>query len=117
MLFLTRTNGLILEARGDTRAIGDVCELKDGSHSIKAEVVGFRDEILYLMPYGNTEGLYPGMPINFLYNHHINGKFSDHLIGRVLDGFGDPLDKGGSILYDETSLFFKTHQSFGTSCY
>ena len=58
---LTRMVGLTLEAVGFQASIGSRCEIHaPGREPVEAEVVGFHDETLYLMPTGNIRGLVPG---------------------------------------------------------
>ncbi|MGS0675380.1 FliI/YscN family ATPase [Shewanella sp. 0m-4] len=94
---LTRVNGLLLEAVGCQLGTGDRCyvECRD-NQLVEAEVVGFYKETLCLMPIEPTNGLMPGsrvMPIEG--RSQIPTGLG--LLGRVLDGLGQPLDDLGSI--------------------
>jgi len=95
---LTRMVGLTLEASGCQAAVGDRCEIvtADNTH-IDAEVVGFAGESLYLMPTGDLHGLRPDarvLPIPFAGSVGVG----PGLLGRVVDGAGEPLDGRGPIL-------------------
>ncbi|MFK5985476.1 MAG: flagellar protein export ATPase FliI [Pseudomonadota bacterium] len=93
---LTRMVGLTMEAIGCSAILGSKCLVEgvDGKY-YEAEVVGFDDEILFLMPTTPVYGVIPGarvIPTNEIY--HVN--VGMELLGRVLDGNGQPLD--GKIL-------------------
>ena len=91
--------GLTIEADGPESSIGDLCRIynKLGDEDyINAEVVGFKEEKVLLMPLGSMEGLKPGaVVINT--NDPIKVKVGSGLLGRVLDGLGNPLDGLGEI--------------------
>lgn len=100
--------GLTIEADGPESSIGDLCHIynKLGDENyINAEVVGFRGEKVLLMPLDTMEGLKPGaMVINT--NAPMKVKVGTGLLGRVLDGLGNPLDGLGEIrsnIYRNTS--------------
>ncbi len=94
---LTRMIGLTLEAVGCQAAVGDHCRLTTQTgESIDAEVVGFAGEKLYLMPTGQPRGLAPNARVVPM------GKsdtvvVGEHLLGRVIDGAGRPLDELGPL--------------------
>ncbi|NWF37313.1 FliI/YscN family ATPase [Mariprofundus sp. KV] len=84
--------GPMLEATGLKSSIGHVCEINCATgHSIEAEVVGFRAEYTLLMPVGRTVGIAPGDPIRPL-SGLPSIRVGNHLLGRVLDGMGKPMD-------------------------
>lgn len=118
---ITRATGLVLEATGLQLAVGAACKIQitpGQDHWAEAEVVGFHDNILYLMPQSDTAGLPPGarvvpaepdeqhriplplesqdtnLPPPVLSRHLPVG---EELLGRVLDGAGRPLDNLGSL--------------------
>ncbi|MCM2678967.1 flagellar protein export ATPase FliI [Echinimonas agarilytica] len=93
---LTRVVGLTFEAVGCRAAVGDVCAVEVESGTIKAEVVGFDGDTLYLMPADDAVGVVPGARVVPM------GKsdgipVSMALLGRVIDGTGKPLDGLGPI--------------------
>ena len=100
---VTRAIGLTLEAVGFHQPVGSRCwVIKSSKEKVEAEVVGFTDDKSYLMCIGQTQGIAPGMSIL------PTGKVaevgvSQHLLGRVLNGAGLPIDGLGSI-YCETYL-------------
>lgn len=117
---LVRVAGLVLEATGLRLPIGSVCLIEQAgateTHSIEAEVVGFDDDRLYLMPTGHLIGLTPGAlvtPVEIPVRRPRPGGGShpwrrstdrmrhlpigDGLLGRVVDAGGRPLDRLGPL--------------------
>lgn len=85
--------GLLIEADGPPSSIGDVCLIYSdkSTEPLRAEVVGFREEQVLLMPYGELGGLKTGARvINTTNTLEIN--VGPELLGRVLDGIGHPID-------------------------
>lgn len=95
---VNRVVGLMLESRGPFAAVGDRCEveLQGGRESVPAEVVGFRDRNLLLMPLGSTDGLVPGARVLSMHQRPL-APVASRLTGRVLDGLGRPIDGLGSV--------------------
>jgi flagellum-specific ATP synthase len=94
---LRRTVGLAMEAEGCHAALGGRCDVvaADGKR-IETEVVGFSGERLYLMPLGDMRGVVPNsrvIPVAQSSEVFVG----DDLLGRVLDGRGQPLDGGKPI--------------------
>lgn len=90
--------GIVLEGYGPVTSIGEICEVtrEDGEGSVMAEVVGFRGDRVLLMPLGEMRGIGPGSRLI------VRGKSAavpvgPDLLGRVLDGLGQPLDRRGPI--------------------
>lgn len=89
---ITQVVGLTLESCGPSASIGEICQIKTlKGDFIKAEVVGFRDNRVLLMPLGEMFGIATGSEVI------ATGKVLDvpvghKLIGRVLDGLGNPID-------------------------
>ena len=93
--------GLTLEAVGCQAAIGSHCKVlrDDGSH-VEAEVVGFAGDRLFLMPTDSIQGLMPNeriIPTSKIYGARVGAA----LLGRVVDGAGNPLDGKGPIVTEE----------------
>ncbi len=91
---LKRSVGLAMEAEGCHAAVGGRCDVvaADGRR-VETEVVGFSAERLFLMPIGDSRGLSPNarvVPVSAA--PEINA--GEELLGRVLDGCGQPLDDG-----------------------
>ena len=94
---LTRMVGLTLEAVGCQASIGGRCLVETSQgQSIEAEVVGFHDDKIYLMPIGELHGLGPGARV-IPSNDVCEVPVGDHLLGRVLDGAGHALDDKGPL--------------------
>jgi flagellum-specific ATP synthase len=97
---LTRMVGLTLEAAGVQAAVGDRCEIiSPGQARIDAEVVGFAGERLYLMPTGDLHGLKPDARV-IPRTHAGLVSVGPKLLGRVIDGAGQPLDGQGPLESD-----------------
>ena len=89
---LVRLVGMRMEARGIIASVGSSCEIlgQDG-HKIEAEVVGFNDKTLYLMPLTEPVGIGPGASVRLAANLG-TACLGPELLGRVIDGRGEPLD-------------------------
>ncbi len=85
--------GLIVEANGPAASVGDLCEiyLRDGRR-LSAEVVGFRENRILLMPLGRLEGICPGDKVVSL-QQQLKVTVGEHLLGHVVDGLGRPLSR------------------------
>jgi len=94
---LTRMVGLTLEAIGCKVKVGDRCLVEQGDKHIEAEVVGFDQDKFFLMPIEPAQGLSPGAKvIPVLDGDQI--PVGDCLLGRVINGAGQPLDAHGPIV-------------------
>lgn len=101
---VVRTAGLLIESEGPAAAVGDFCEILTRAGTvIRTQVIGFRDGRILSMPLEETTGLQPGDVITAR-PEAARVRVSDQLLGRVLDGFGQPMDGGpaveASALYD-----------------
>jgi len=114
---LTRVAGVVMEATGLKLPVGATCRVgEQGGDGVEAEVVGFHDDRLYLMPTTGIEGLAPGSwvsalepvpappvpsrPVHRLRRAEDFGKrlpVGDALLGRVVDPSGRPLDGLGPL--------------------
>ncbi|MGE0115372.1 MAG: flagellar protein export ATPase FliI [Steroidobacteraceae bacterium] len=94
---LTRMVGLTLEAVGCQAAVGDRCEVLTGDGvSVEAEVVGFAGDRLFLMPTGDIHGVKPNARV--IPTQRAGAvAVGPELLGRVIDGAGEPLDGLGPI--------------------
>ncbi|HVP06951.1 MAG TPA: EscN/YscN/HrcN family type III secretion system ATPase, partial [Candidatus Acidoferrum sp.] len=90
--------GLVVESVGPAVSIGRLCHIenRDDGTQIKAEVVGFRDNRLLLMPYGPITGIHPGAIVTST-SEQLRIPVSTNLIGRVLGGLGQPIDGKGAV--------------------
>ncbi|MAA55472.1 MAG: flagellum-specific ATP synthase FliI [Porticoccaceae bacterium] len=99
---LVRVVGLTLEAKGIMAPLGAHCQVEntDFDSFVDAEVVGFADDTLYLMPFDDPGGLAPGARV-WVRSNHSKAGLGDNLLGRVIDGLGQPLDSKGPIEYQD----------------
>ncbi|WP_457566665.1 flagellar protein export ATPase FliI [Caldithrix abyssi] len=89
--------GVVIEATGRNGSVGDVCEIFTRSNkTIKAEIVGFKDETILLMPLGETLGVATGSRVKRS-AIPLRVPVGDVLLGRVLDGLGNPMDGKGAV--------------------
>jgi flagellum-specific ATP synthase len=90
--------GLVIESEGPLVSVGEVCRIESARHddSTLAEVVGFRNNHVLLMPLGETHGIHPGSEVISL-GAPLRAPVGDALMGRVIDGLGHPLDELGPI--------------------
>jgi flagellum-specific ATP synthase len=103
---LTRVNGrveqivgLVIESTGPLASVGEACWIvpsTGGGVPILAEVVGFRQNRVLLMPLGDMRGLAPGSEV-FKTGESFRISVGDALLGRVIDGMGMPLDGKGPL--------------------
>ena len=114
---LTRAAGLVMEASGLRLPVGAICEIApEGGQPVEAEVVGFEDDRLFLMPLADVAGLRPGAtvvpvdepvpPPRLGERAHPRRRAEDRsrwlpngdgLLGRVVDPLGRPLDGRGPL--------------------
>ncbi|MGE0583075.1 MAG: flagellar protein export ATPase FliI [Steroidobacteraceae bacterium] len=94
---LTRMVGLTLEAAGCEAAVGDRCDILSAAGTrVEAEVVGFSGSRLFLMPTADAFGLSPNARVVPRYGHQ-TVRVGPELLGRVIDGAGQPLDDLGPL--------------------
>ncbi len=87
-----QVSGVIVEAAGVPAAMGELCRIERGELGpVEAEVVGFRGATTLLMPHGNLEGIAPRQAVLAL-GRPFAIRTGPELLGRVLDGFGAPID-------------------------
>jgi flagellum-specific ATP synthase len=94
--------GLVIEASGPASQIGCVCDIstEGGSGSVCAEVLGFRENSVLLMPLEDVRRLGPGCKVEARKETALVG-VGPALLGRVIDGLGDPIDGKGPIVCDD----------------
>ncbi|MEG0961551.1 MAG: flagellar protein export ATPase FliI [Lachnospiraceae bacterium] len=84
--------GLTIESVGPNAKLNDLCRIIiDGTVSIMAEVVGFRDKRLLLMPFESVEGLGVGCIVENT-GHPLSVSVGEELLGHTVDGMGHPTD-------------------------
>jgi FliI/YscN family ATPase len=90
--------GLVIESEGPLTGVGEICRIESAGQdgSTLAEVVGFRNHHVLLMPLGELRGIHPGAEVIAL-GTTLRVPVGDALKGRVIDGLGQPLDDLGPI--------------------
>lgn len=90
--------GLVLESIGPASSIGDFCIIRSLRHdvTVRAEVVGFRENRVLLMPLESIEGVAPGDEV-IASVAGFSVQVGDKLLGRVIDAFGNPIDGKGPL--------------------
>ena len=95
--------GLVVEAVCPISRVGSVCDIypQNGSRKLTAEVVGFRENKLLLMPLQEIRGIGPGCRV-VTRNEEAVTAVGHNLLGRVINGLGRPIDGKGAILSEQT---------------
>src|SRR5580658_8632063 len=89
---VTEVTGMIVQSTGPLAAVGEVCEIESTSdRRILVQVVGFRDGQVLSMPLEETNGLVAGSSIVARADES-SVRVGPQLLGRVLDGYGRPID-------------------------
>ncbi len=87
--------GLTIESIGPDSKMGDLCKIiykDDTKQAVMAEVVGFKDNRILLMPFDDISGIGPGSAVENT-GDQLKVAVSDDILGKVLDGLGKPLNK------------------------
>lgn len=100
---VTQVVGLVIESAGPAVSIGRLCTIEnhDTGAKIRAEVVGFRDDRILLMPLGPITGITPGAIVTST-SEQLRVPVGNELIGRVIGGLGLPIDGKGSLYTSAT---------------
>jgi len=94
---VTKVVGLTIEAEGPETHIGALCHVfAQNNRMVLAEVVGFRDKKVLLMPIGDMSGIGPGNLV-VAADRDLEVGVGQKLLGRVLDGLGNPMDGKGPV--------------------
>lgn len=99
---VTQVIGLVIESKGPVVSVGELCYIHSHTPNVPpvpAEVVGFREGYVMLMPVGEMQGIGPGCEVVSA-QKMLQVKVGDMLLGRVLDGLGNPMDDLGPIISD-----------------
>lgn len=86
--------GLTIESQGPPARVGELCLIRTRGHRepLRAEVVGFKDRKVLLMPLGEMDDIAPGCEV-LATRRSLEVRVGPELLGRVLDGLGNPLDR------------------------
>jgi len=95
---VSKVSGLLVESQGPSLSVGDICWItpRTGAKKIAAEVVGIKDRKILLMPFENTHGVGIGCKVESSHQQMSVG-VGDSLLGRIVDGFGKPIDDVGPL--------------------
>lgn len=90
--------GLLIESQGPRVNLGDLCYITspDEDFTLPAEVVGFRESRVLLMPLGDFHGIGPGCQV-ISARKTLKARVGRGLLGRILDGLGNPIDGKGPL--------------------
>jgi flagellum-specific ATP synthase len=99
---VTNIVGMVIESRGPAISVGEGCDILDQErhHITHVEVIGFRQNRVLLMPLGDRQGIGPGSLV-IARGKQFMVKAGPALLGRVIDGLGEPIDGRGPISTDE----------------
>ncbi len=102
---VTKIVGLTIESVGPDAKLNDLCIIHsaDGTQKLYAEVVGFKDSRVLLMPFDNVGGIGPGCIVENT-EHPLQVKVGDDILGHTLDGLGNPTDCASLDLTTEYSV-------------
>jgi len=106
---VTDVVGLVIEAQGPVSKLGTVCDIytRGDSHKITAEVMGFKDNKVLMMPLEEIRGIGPGCPIVARQQRAVI-PVGPGLLGRVIDGLGNPIDNKGPIAVEDEYPIYGT---------
>jgi flagellum-specific ATP synthase len=94
---IVKVAGIVAEANGPGLSVGSLCEIKTSENlNIQAEVIGFNEKRVIVMPFGEMRGIRPGSRIVAVSKRpaiHVGESY----LGRVIDGLGRPIDGKGII--------------------
>ena len=95
---VTQVVGLVVEANGPVTQIGCVCDIhgKENEPPVKAEVLGFRDQTVLMMPLEEIRSIGPGSRV-VAQEKNASILVGHQLLGRVIDGLGNPMDRLGGL--------------------
>ncbi len=100
---VTDVVGLLVESKGPDTALGDFCEIATrAGRVVRTQVIGFRAGRVLAMPLEETDGLQAGDAV-YARKDDARIEAGPQLLGRVLDGFGKPLDGGPPLVADASS--------------
>ncbi len=90
--------GMVIEATGIEGSLGDLCSIRTKDNRIlQTEIVGFRGDKILMMPFGEIMGVSPGSPVS-VNSQPMKIPVGLSLMGRILDGMGNPIDGKGPIV-------------------
>jgi flagellum-specific ATP synthase len=105
---VVEARGMIIESVGPEAGVGDLCSIQpsETGEQIPAEVVGFAGDNLLLMPFLQTHHIHPGTPV-FRRQSTSRVPVGPAMLGRVIDGLGQPLDGRGLLNLPDTVRLYQ----------
>jgi len=101
---VSRVVGQVIEATGLPVSLGEICRIESpGTERLTAQVVGFHERGVLLVPLRELEGIQPGATVRPL-KRPLDAPVGDALVGRVIDGLGRPIDGSGPLPSRRQSL-------------
>lgn len=106
---VSKVVGMVVESRGPDVKVGDLCDIRfrRGERHLQAEVVGFKNDRVLLMPLGELSDIGPGCEVVSM-GRPLGVNVGPGLLGRILDGLGCPLDDKGPV---GSTDFYPLHAS------
>lgn len=95
---IIRISGFMLEAIGLAVSVGSICTIviKDSQRQVMAEVIGFANDVTWLMAYEESHGILPGNNISCIAKS-LRIPVDERLLGRIVNGLCQPIDNQGAI--------------------
>jgi flagellum-specific ATP synthase len=94
---IVKVAGIVAEANGPGLSVGSLCVIKNSEGlNIQAEVVGFNEKRIIIMPFGEMRGIKPGSQV-LATDKRPGVQVGEAYLGRVVDGLGRPIDGKGII--------------------
>jgi flagellum-specific ATP synthase len=106
---VTKVVGLVVEANGPMVQLGTICDIhgNEKERPVTAEVLGFRDRTVLMMPLEDIRTIGPGSKV-VARQEKASVSVGDKLLGRIIDGLGNPIDGRGPLETDrEYSIYAK----------
>lgn len=103
--------GMIIGASGLRAKIGEICTLTStsGEKEVLAEVVGFKDDDILLMPYSDIKGIGAGSLVKFA-KKRLSIPVGDFLVGRTIDSMGNPIDGLGA--FENINAYYDVESTY-----
>jgi flagellum-specific ATP synthase len=100
---VTKVVGLVIESKGPVAQLGALCDIygKDNETPVSAEVLGFRDQTVLMMPLEDIRSIGPGSRV-VARQSQASVPVGQQLLGRVIDGLGNPIDGAGALVAETT---------------
>ena len=105
---VTEVIGLVITSEGPAVRLGEVCLIEtQGGGFVRAEVVGFRESRVLLMPLGEMNGIAPGAEV-IATGTDLEVEVGEELLGRIVGGLGQPIDGKGEL---GTGVFYPVYNT------